>query len=246
MDVIDKITSEEGGPAHTPVTQLDQLVGEGKRYASSEELAKGRVKADDYIKQLEGENKEMRSAVEEAEGLAKRASTVEDLLAEVRKASAGTGDTNSTVQAVDIQAIVDEKFGKRDADTKATLNRAKVSAAIAVNHPDPDKAAAFVWEKAQEVGLSKEELKRLSETTPDALIAILGVKPVTSRETQPNLYGKQNVNTSALPPSGNEVRNQAYYAKLRKEMGAAAFFNDRKVQAQKFQDAEVMGESYYT
>jgi len=247
MSVIDNVTSESNDgdkPVEEATNPLDQLVGEGKRYADSEALAKGRIEADRYIKQLESENKEMRDTITEAEQKVQRAATVDELLAEVRK-NAGSTEGESPVSEADIQTIVGNVLSKEKQAEQAKRNRAAVNAAITEAYPDPAKAEAFVLAKTQQLGLGKEEIARLSDTTPAAFLAMLGLLPDKSKEASPSFYDKSKVNTVTMNQNSDGVRNMSYYNRLRKEMGMAKFFNDKNLQAQKFKDAQELGEAFY-
>ena len=81
----DSFNSNEGQPA--PEAQLDtnsfldQLVGEGKKFANIEDLAKGKLNSDEHIDKLENENQRLRQELDTR-------MTAEEVLAEIRKPEA--------------------------------------------------------------------------------------------------------------------------------------------------------------
>jgi hypothetical protein len=64
-------------PSTEPIDFLSELVGEGKRYASVADLAKGKLHADEHIKTIEEENARMR---EQFEAQTKNSETLEKVL----------------------------------------------------------------------------------------------------------------------------------------------------------------------
>ena len=64
--------------AIAPEQALEELVGEGKKYASAAELAKAMLHAQQHIDKLQGENGEFRSKLE-------RASTIDEILGKDKK-----------------------------------------------------------------------------------------------------------------------------------------------------------------
>ena len=113
-DVFDATTvSNEGGSA------LDQLVGEGKKFKTIEDLAAGKLKSDQHVEQLEGENKVAREKVAELEGASDQSATVADLIKAVRSNPEGApeGDKPISEEAL-AEKIKNIMQGETDEQTR--------------------------------------------------------------------------------------------------------------------------------
>lgn len=244
-DVIDQVTREQGDKPSNPETTLDQLVGDGKRYTDPEKLAQSRIDADNYIKQLEAENADMRVAIEESEKTATRGAALEDIVEEVRKSASSADSETPTVSEEQIRKFVEDKLGEDRRETLATNNRVKVDEAVRALYPDGDKAATFVKERINQLQIKPEDARMLSENSPDAFIAMLGLNAPAPTTGSPTTYPSNAVNTATLDPSRHNARNASYYNAKRKEMGFAAFYNDKSIQKEKFESAQALGDDYF-
>ena len=241
MSVIDQVTTE-GDQAEESQNLLDQLVGEGKRYASTDALAKGRLEADEYIKRLESENKDMRDAFTTVEEESKRAATVDELLAEVRN-KASSKQPQAAMSEADVKTTVEELYNQQRTNEQRAANKSRADAAILAKFSDPDSATSHVKKRIKELGLSAEKVKDLSETSPDAFVALMALESVKP-EASTSFYEKQTTQTP-LETSDDGRRNHAYYQRKRAEMGMSKFYGDKALQAQKFKDANEQGASYF-
>jgi hypothetical protein len=221
-DVIGSATSEEQAPV-TPVvdatvTVLDTMVGEGRQYSNTEELAKGRAEADTFIEQLKFENGEMRSTLAGLETEQVKAKTIADVLEAMNQPTNGEGaDNQDALKPEDIQGLITEALQKERSTASADSNRDSVNAALLTSYGDKDKAATHVREKLKDLGLDGLAFKRLSETAPAAALRILDItKTRTTSLDSPT--GLSDLSTE-IPVNPSNTRNHAYYTTLRKEMG---------------------------
>ena len=198
-----------------PKDLIAELVGEGKKYRTVEDLARSRLEADIHIKKVEIENAEMREKLAQAKG-------VEHVLEAVKANAASAKDTpdpkdtqatGTSLSAEQVAKIVAEQVtGIRTKEVRES-NLAKANA----------KMVELFGDKARDVFLkeaSTPELQRvykdLAETNPDKFVSLF--QPKTSVQQNVDTGGK---NTTALPnlkePGAVQPGTQAYYAKLRKE-----------------------------
>lgn len=219
---------------------LDELVGEGKKFATVEDLAKGKLEADAHIVQIEGENKLTREQLKDLETKSEKQATIADLIKTVQESNKqGKDDTNQMSDedlSKKIRSIVQ---GDADLSTKES-NLAKANKAVLDKlNGDVEAAKAYVAERAEKLGMSVAELQTLGETSPDAFHALMGTNPSTVSSSVTALPGVK-------PPQGTEEeidghKTKAYYDKLKKEMGIAKYWKDTKVQGQYTKDAMALG-----
>jgi hypothetical protein len=180
----DRSESTDGNPADQQQF-LEQLVGEGKRYANVEELAKAKVNADAFIEQLKTETGELR------EDLEKRM-TLDDILKQKESsntpvepvdpappADAAEGKPAEVAQNVDeddlnvkIREVMDRVSVERTADTNLTT----VADRLVEDYGDAEKARTAVEARARELGLSTKNLMDTAATSPKAFYTIMGLQ----------------------------------------------------------------------
>jgi hypothetical protein len=99
------------------------------------------------------------------------------------------------------------------ADARKT-NRTKANEEVLKKFSgDAEKAAQFVASKAASLGLSKEALGDLSESSPAAFATLLGL---TATSTQPGATGSlTSVNSEALN-KGSLNRDESFFVELKK------------------------------
>ena len=234
-NIFDTQTSE-----HQDKSILDELVGEGKKFATVEDLAKGKLEADAHIVQIEGENKLTREQLKDLETKSEKQATIADLIKTVQESNKqGKEDTNQLSDedlSKKIRSIVQDDA---DVSTKES-NLAKANKAVLDKlNGDVEAAKAYVAERAEKLGMSVAELQTLGETSPDAFHALMGTNPSTVSSSVTALPGVK-------PPQGTEEeidghKTKAYYDKLKKEMGIAKYWKDTKVQGQYTKDAMALG-----
>lgn len=152
----------------TGADALSALVGEGKKYATVEELAKGAVNGQAHITKLEGEAVTLRDASQQSK-------SVDDILAALKAQKSDDGnqppanqppaDTLTTEQIV-ANALADRDAGH--AKTKAQANVASVMERLTAKLGD--KAGDVYSRVGSELGIS---LDKLAETSPDAVMKLV-------------------------------------------------------------------------
>jgi hypothetical protein len=181
----------------TTSPDLEELVGDGKKYKTVDELAKAYKNADQFINTLKTEN----ATLKETQTKTK---TVEELLEEFRAAAASAGSPTQGTSApsappVDIVKTVDEIVAQRltqqEVQKQALQNTGSVVAAFSEKFGDQGEAEYI--KLAQETGLSIASLNRLAATSPAAVLKLAGLTPKSANTTVPAKTGG-SVNTEAF------------------------------------------------
>lgn len=240
-------TNPPNSPAAPTGSVLDQLVGPDKKFKSPEDLAKGKVESDVFISTVTRENKELRELMTrldaENQQLRTRASIV-DRLAGASPEPQGNPPAQPQAPSVtpekgltaeDISSAIEQHEQKKLATQNRAILDTTLSKALGT------EAAAFVKQRAAELGMSHEELVQIGLRSPDAFFRMLDIQK-SSSTGNPMYVGNQ------AGPQGNQqanVRTYAWYQAKRREMGNVAYLGDKNLQLQMHKDAMAMGDDFY-
>lgn len=207
----------------TPVQPdaIKDLVGEGKKFKTVEDLAKGKLESDAFIEQLKTEQAALRKQLEELDKKAKEGATLKELMDKLAKPNSnGESGTPPALNQDEMKKLVLNTVEQREKELARVTNRAQANDTLLQKFSgDAAKASAYLDARAKDLGLSKEALGELSETSPSAFAQLLGLQ----------LQGNQSrvttdlksVNTEAFVPSTTGTKDANYYLDLKKK--------DRKV-----------------
>lgn len=128
----------------TPQTYHDTMVGDGKQYASDEDLAKGKANADLHIKELQ----------DKLDDLQENQSTIDEVLEEIRKPISvedddgqGTPAPAASVNPDEVVNLVDKRIDAKNAVANAKANSAS-TLALLTEHYGSETAALRAVKKA--------------------------------------------------------------------------------------------------
>jgi hypothetical protein len=247
----DQVTTQAPASPTQPTSGVfESLVGPDKKFASPEDLAKGKLEGDAFILKVTDENKELRKIVEDLNRKVELATARASITNQPTLQPDGSGQpasgtsptapvqpTAAGLSAEDVRKLIEESKQQEQASENirridSTLNKVLGS-----------DAGAFVKQKATELGLSASELYRLAAQSPQAVLNMLGINPNTSQSTGSMYVAKGG---GAVPGVNNgPVRNKKYYDTLRKEMGHVKFATDAKLQLGMHKDAQALGDDFY-
>lgn len=232
-------TPEDTGTKTAEKDLFGELVGEGKKFKTPEDLARGKKQADDFIEQLKQENAEMRERMRSLEEANTKSRTLEEVLNELKQARGGEEGNQSPATSEDILELIDQRLKSHDTTKQRMANRHKATSQLMEKFGnDEAKARDYLKSEAGRLGLSTAQLAELSETSPDAFSRLLNLNP-SSRGGGPNIRSEYNTEARIE----GKVRNKAYYDNLRKELGQK--FYDPDIQVQRFKDAQALGSKFY-
>ena len=194
---------------------LFELVGEGKKFKTVEDLAKGKIEADNFIVRLQQEQAELRAE------LAKR-TTMEQVMESILSskpvapvvpvdptpvpsappASEVTPKTSSVVPSsdIDMENKVKAIIAEREAQSIVSANRAATDSALIAKFGTVEEAKKVVAEKAAGLGVSVEFLQSVADKSPNALMSMLGLT-VNANPIKPS----SNTSPASINPVANGV-----------------------------------------
>lgn len=189
------------------------LVGEGKKFKTVQDLAKGKVEADTFIARLQQENKALRQMAlgDDDEGGRK----VEELSGGNKQATSTTGNQSNgqSLTKDDVLALLNADKQQTAAESNAKAFNAEVTKLFG------DKAKQVVETRLAELDIDPALFKQLVTRSPKAALETLGAKPAQQAATTGGVKDG-SVNTEAfLGNRQSGEKNWAYYQDLRKKLG---------------------------
>lgn len=247
-DVFSQTTGAGSDEAATR-SGVAELVGEGKKFATIEELANGKLEADRFIEQLKRENQMMSEQMAELEAKKTKEYAVSDLMDAIKKANKqAEAEGNPPISEDDLRKTVGEIMDGRLAEQTRAENRARANKAVLDKvNGDVEAAKSYVAERAKELGMSVENLQRLSEDSPSAFQRLIDVKPTSGSQSVSAIDGAANTASFDSRAPQMEIdghHTKAYYEKLKADLGPAKYWNDTKIRAQYTKDAMALGERF--
>lgn len=223
---------------------LAQLVGEGKKFKSLEDLANGKIQADQFIETLKLENKALRESLGSSE------ESVDELLARVNKKTepskgeqetARTGSNQPTPESLTPEKLLDF-LDKRDAEKVQKANIDSFNATV--KQAFGSKAHEVVSTRLAELGLDSEVFNLQVAKNPASALTLLGIKNNNNVDSGGGALRESSVNTAAvLSGTGSNVENHSYFSKLRRELGHD--FYKPEIQQRMIAARKKLGENYW-
>jgi hypothetical protein len=224
---------------------LEQLVGEGKKFKSVDELAKAYANANNHIDELRTDLQSTREFIsDELKKLAEQRNQ------EPPKPVTETGGNQNLAPvapasdpAEDLDTRIAKALEERDTLKRLQGNANLVQEVLVERLGDVTKAAEAVVAKARELGLQPSDMKELAAKSPKAFLTTMGIdadsKPTSNSTPAPSSdVNPHNMNTGAPKPN-----TYAYFEQIRKS-DAKLYWNP-KTQAAMHKAAQEMGEAFF-
>lgn len=229
------VTNNDSGTADDPVALL---VGEGKKFKTIQDMARGKLASDEHIQRLEIENKALKE-VAEGSGTAVL-DRVSELLAKVNGQSATTQVSNQSKPESLTEEQVRAILHREQERSKVDGNISKFNEVVTKTFGE--KAEETMRSKIASLGISGETFNRIVAENPESAMNLVGLKPVGNVASGAS---QGTVNTAALLGNQDTSRkNHAYYQKLRKELGADFF--KPEIQSEMISERKRQGSEFYS
>lgn len=178
-------------------TELQGIVGEGKKFSSMAALASGYSESQSFIETMKGENANYRTELEKRK-------SAEELLQDIRTASQPVVPTSPGVEVNKdvVSEIVQQQLNQARAQEVAKTNNKSVIDAFTANYGE--KAEAQFMKLAQDNDMSIPEMEALVASKPNMVLKLAGLSGGTAPKSNSPLQG--DVNTMAMnTPQNNEL-----------------------------------------
>lgn len=186
-------------------TNVEDLVGEGKKYATVADLAKAYKHINEHVVTLQSENKQYREKLEQAK-------TIDEVLAalETGKPAEQETPTKAGLSKDEVLSIMQEQASqqRREANTNTVVSK------MAEMFGGKEKAEKAFVDKASELGVTVKYLEDMAATSPTLVLRHfesqgkedVGVRPTSS-----------SVNTPGEPTTDQPMTMSDYLKKARAE-----------------------------
>lgn len=220
-------------PEETRGEYLDRLVGEGKKFKTVEDLARGKYEADAYVERLTEEQKELRAELEKRVGLEEK---LDSLLKaqEGRDRKPNDPPAGKQVDDLDIDKLIDGKLSERaKAEQERTMFQESQKAVVDHFGGDAEQARQFVAKRAQELGVTPEYLGSRAKESKQAFLALVGIQARPDNRQTDIPRGTQ----TDVPAShqGPKPGTKQYYDQMRREN--PRLYYSAKIQQEQFKAA---------
>lgn len=234
------LLDQSSTPTVNPETYLP---GEGNRYKTVEDLAKGKYEADLHIKTLETRLDELRvDFIKEHEANTQRAS-IEELLAKMQTTQQPVtppvtpmptepNTSPEQIKTLMSQAIRDHESARRE-DQNIESVQAKLVETYGTNYHTAYK------DKLESIGLSAEDADQLARRNPKLVIEAMGLnkpkEPVFQSPMRSSVLGSQT--------TGNPKKTMSYYKNLRKTNPKA--YHDPRIAIEMDRMSQQLGRDFF-
>jgi hypothetical protein len=240
--------ADQGGEEQSGDNPVETLVGEGKKFKTVEDLARGKLEADAFIEQLKEENHMAVEELKKLQGNSDDSAKVADLISAVKEAALQQAESTSTTMTDDdLSERVREILRGETAKETAERNRAAGNELVLSKvGGDIEAAKIFVAERARELGMTPAKLAELSEISPEAFAKLVGVDNTGSQSGTVALQGSnpRAMDSHVDMETIDGHHTKVYYDRLRKEMGTAKYLQDRGIQKGYLHDAMALGDRF--
>jgi hypothetical protein len=214
---------------------LPELVGEGKKYADQEALAKAKLHADLHIKKLEGELAQLRTEIT-SRPTEDRIQAIMDKIESLNKTPATpvVQPQAEPPRVVNMEEEVEKVLTKRQQAAVEAENLRKVQ--VALTEKFGPNYTQHLTQAANQLGVGKEFLEDAARKSPTAFLKLVGADVSLTPATS----GMPPQSQSVFKPEGNQ-RTRSFYEKL-KASDPAKY---KAADLQMMQDALKLGEAFF-
>lgn len=234
---------QDPGPATPPAKYLETLVGEGKKFATPEDMAKGKWESDLYVKTLEEKLDQLNTDYRKLDTDYKSRASLEEIIDKMTQPKEPVSSdpppaiTQPQIDPNQLRSLVDQSIQQSRLQERQEANLEMIKGKLIERHGKDYQGK--LTEQMQELNLSKDTLDNMAKTMPQVLIRTLGL----DRQPTPEPF-KAPVRTNVnFQPTGERKRNQSFYEQLRKENPVMYF--DPKTTVQRHNDALALGEEFF-
>lgn len=227
-----------------PASYLTELVGDGKKFKTSEDLAKGKFMSDSMIETLKRQQDELRADYlklkDESDSRARLETLIEQL--DARKALSGNPPLVTDVKkepVIDhkqIESLVSSEYQKQEQARKETDNFNLVKSKL--KEQFGDKFPDVLKTQYENLGINAEYAERLARTAPEAFLRMVAPAPAQNFQTPP----RSDVRTNQFAPNGGSKRTWSYYQELKAKN--PKLYYDPKITIQMDRDSQELGSAF--
>lgn len=185
------------------------LVGEDKKYKSTEDVSKAYYNLDIHKQKLEEENKILREKLESADNVEKVAEENKKKDEVIKQERQNPEQPNLSEEQLD--QLIQKRIERTEKEKAYTSNIQMVDAKLTEKFGSAENAQRELAVKAAELGVTIEYLGQQAALAPQMVLQMFGEKQTTVTSTN----FKSTTSPEALDTfKGGEVKGKSYYQKL--------------------------------
>ena len=226
---------------------LENLVGEGKKFKTPEELAKGKYISDNYILTLESQLDQMRGDYIKLHEEQVAKAGLQELIDKMNipkpviKDTTLVPETKPPIDPKQIEDLIDSRMSQREQAKKEAENvqfvKTKLEATLGKEYHDQ------LQKRMAELDLSADQFNSMARNNPKALTKLLELEPQFVPSRDPFAPPRSQVRTDQFKPM-TEVRDWAWYQDLKVKNPKEYYSPKTNVQMHK--DALALGAAFET
>lgn len=226
---------------------LQELVGEGKKFKTPQDLARGKYEADNYVKTLTVKLDQMREDYLKLDADYKARAKLEELIDQLDKSKQQPSsneqppvkDRMPEIDPKQIESLVDSQIKRNKLLEREQDNFNKVKEKLRERFGSNYQDA--LSEQIDGLGLTVDDMNALAKKSPTAFFKTLGLdQPPQTENFQAPPRTSQRSDT--FSPKGGPKRTWAYYQKL-KETNRNLYY-DPKTNVQMEKDRQALGAEF--
>jgi hypothetical protein len=225
--------------------KADDLVGEGKKFKTVDDLAFGKYQADTFIEQLKRENQELRSEIasrKRLEDLAELFTTRKPDSTVDNQTDEKPGEQNKPAfDPEEISKLVEDTVSRREAARRQEANLKEVKQTL-MDHFGPEYPK-HLTAQADALGMDPKELSQLAAVNPKALYRLVGLDNTKAPNPAADLFAPPKSQMAVPPRQNTGERTKSYYDKMRREDPKE--YMSSRIQTQMHNDAIRLGERFF-
>lgn len=199
--------SQNSDPIKTLLGEIKNENGQQK-YNSLEDALKALKHSQEFIPQLKNENQTFQSKLEALQSEVEKLRGVEATVNQLLSNQSSTPTSAPSIDENAITELVQRTLSKREVEALQQANVTKVVQSVQAKF-GPEAEKVF-YTKAQELGMSIQQMNALAASSPVAVLNLLGVQSVEGqKQTTPSTV-PPGVNTAGFQPKQDSYigRNQ--------------------------------------
>lgn len=226
---------------------FQELVGEGRKFKTPEDLAKGKFEADQYIKILERTRDEMREDYLKLREDYQSRAKLEELIDQMKTQPPSSSDTTHTANddkkpvfdPKEIESLVSSKIQEHESTRKQTENYNFIKSKLQEHYGAGYKEV--LKQQIEDLDITENELNDMARQKPKFLMKTLGLDAPVSRERF-QAPVSSNQRTDNFSPSGSKKRTWSYYQQMKRD--DPKLYQDPKTQVQMQKDYIEQGDAF--
>ena len=190
---------------------LATLVGEGRKYKTVEDLAKGYLNADEHIEVLKNDNAALKTDVAKGK-------TINEVLERIEQGRKQTGDTTSVAQkaisAEDIERLVDARLTGRETARTRDANISKAEAALVAKFGEKAKT---VYAQKADSPEKRKALNNLAAVDPESFTALFSTTTIVGNPADSSTKAGDTLNVVSQSGRAADADCKEFYDVMRKK-----------------------------